>query len=181
MHPRSILSRRGFIRLAALGVAGAGGAGLYAWRIEPHWVEVVRRDLPIAHLPEVRLTALATRVPENAARVGSDVEVTGDWRALCGSERVDGVIIATPPSTHPAMLRACLAAGKPALVEKPVALGLAETLALEREVSASGVPVLVDHTLLFHPGFEALRARCPDPRAIRFVHSESRAWGPFRT
>src|SRR5206468_4448358 len=73
-----------------------------------------------------------------------------------------------------------LAAGKPALVEKPVALGLAETLALEREVSASGVPVLVDHTMLYHPGFEALRARCPDPRAIRFVHSESRAWGPFR-
>ena len=30
--------------------AGLGG---YAWLIEPHWVEVVRRDLPIRFLPDV--------------------------------------------------------------------------------------------------------------------------------
>jgi uncharacterized protein len=37
------------------GMAGAGalvsGTGLYTWRIEPHWVEIVERPLPIAHLP----------------------------------------------------------------------------------------------------------------------------------
>jgi predicted MPP superfamily phosphohydrolase len=27
------------------------GVGLYTWRWEPHWVEFVRRDLPIANLP----------------------------------------------------------------------------------------------------------------------------------
>jgi predicted MPP superfamily phosphohydrolase len=31
--------------------AGVAVVG-YTWRIEPHWVEVVRRELPIAHLPE---------------------------------------------------------------------------------------------------------------------------------
>jgi len=31
-------------------VASVGAAG-YCFRIEPHWIEVVRRDLPIEHLP----------------------------------------------------------------------------------------------------------------------------------
>jgi predicted MPP superfamily phosphohydrolase len=34
-------------------VSAAGAAGLagYAWRIEPHWVKVIPRDLPVAGLP----------------------------------------------------------------------------------------------------------------------------------
>ena len=27
------------------------GTGLYTWRVEPHWIEVVERDLPIGNLP----------------------------------------------------------------------------------------------------------------------------------
>jgi uncharacterized protein len=42
------LTRRRF--LASL-VAGSAGLGLYAWRIEPHWLELVNRDLAIANLP----------------------------------------------------------------------------------------------------------------------------------
>jgi hypothetical protein len=32
-------------------VAGAAGLGGYAWQVEPHWVETVRRRLPLAGLP----------------------------------------------------------------------------------------------------------------------------------
>lgn len=45
--------RRRFTRrrfLAAL-ASGAALTGFYAWRIEPHWLEFVRRDLPIESLP----------------------------------------------------------------------------------------------------------------------------------
>ena len=31
--------------------AASAGIGFYTWRIEPHWVEVVERDLPIRNLP----------------------------------------------------------------------------------------------------------------------------------
>jgi predicted MPP superfamily phosphohydrolase len=44
-------SRRGFLKLGAALAFGGLGTGLYSWRVEPHWVEVVRRDLPVAHLP----------------------------------------------------------------------------------------------------------------------------------
>jgi uncharacterized protein len=42
-------SRRRFLRLATTGTAAA--VGLYTWRIEPHWLEIVRRPLPVRGLP----------------------------------------------------------------------------------------------------------------------------------
>jgi predicted MPP superfamily phosphohydrolase len=50
MHLPTSLNRRRFLQWAAAGLL-AGATGIYAWRIEPHWVEVVRRDMPIAGLP----------------------------------------------------------------------------------------------------------------------------------
>jgi predicted MPP superfamily phosphohydrolase len=44
--------RRSFLKQMGFGAAAAAGAGLfYAWRIEPTWVEVVERDMPIPDLP----------------------------------------------------------------------------------------------------------------------------------
>jgi predicted MPP superfamily phosphohydrolase len=49
---RMRLNRRRFLKIAAAGAAGAaGGAGLYTWRVEPHWLEIVRRPLPVRALP----------------------------------------------------------------------------------------------------------------------------------
>jgi predicted MPP superfamily phosphohydrolase len=43
--------RRRFLRGLGSMAAMAAGAGLYTWRVEPHWVELVERPLPIASLP----------------------------------------------------------------------------------------------------------------------------------
>jgi predicted MPP superfamily phosphohydrolase len=43
--------RRFLLRGLGATAALAAGTGLYAWRIEPHWVEFVERALPIANLP----------------------------------------------------------------------------------------------------------------------------------
>ena len=46
------MNRRRFLRYGA-GVAAAGAAGVlgYTFGVEPHWVEVVRRPLPVVALP----------------------------------------------------------------------------------------------------------------------------------
>ena len=57
------ISRRRFLQGA--GAAGTLGlaTGFYTWRIEPHWLEIVERQLPVAHLPPrlkgARLTQLS--------------------------------------------------------------------------------------------------------------------------
>jgi predicted MPP superfamily phosphohydrolase len=45
------VSRRQFLVAGLSLFAGSAGAVYYACRVEPHWVEFVRRDLPIAGLP----------------------------------------------------------------------------------------------------------------------------------
>ena len=46
------MNRRDFLKhSAAATVSTAVGIGGYTWQVEPHWVKVVERDLPIAHLP----------------------------------------------------------------------------------------------------------------------------------
>jgi hypothetical protein len=46
-----MLSRRTFLQLAGSSVAAASGLGLYTTIVEPRWVEIVHRPLPIHRLP----------------------------------------------------------------------------------------------------------------------------------
>ncbi len=49
---RTLLTRRKWIKRVAGTVAlGTVGIGLYSWRIEPRWVEVVERSMAITNLP----------------------------------------------------------------------------------------------------------------------------------
>ncbi len=111
------LTRRRF--MLGAGVA-ALSAGVWTWRIEPHWVEVVRRDMPVRGLlPELDGKTLAQVSDLHVCpRVGSDylseclrkvsalepdiVVVTGDFMSQGGPERADEVTrvfesLAAPP------------------------------------------------------------------------------------
>jgi predicted MPP superfamily phosphohydrolase len=47
-----VITRRRFLQ-GSIGAAAAGiGVGLYTWQVEPHWIEFVRRPLPIRGLPD---------------------------------------------------------------------------------------------------------------------------------
>jgi len=51
---------------------------------------------------------------------------TEDWETLVTDRSVDAVVIATPNSLHAPQALAALAAGKAVLVEKPMAMSVAE-------------------------------------------------------
>ena len=126
----------------------------------------------------VNLVLVASRNPETESLV-PETPVVPDWRDLLPAG-LDGVVIATPPASHGEILRAFVGAGIPAMVEKPLCLGLSEALELRDIVAESGVPVLVDHTQLFNPAFVALKTRAQALGAVRFIRSESMGFGPFR-
>ena len=63
--------------------------------------------------------------------------------ALIGDPEVDAVYIATPPSTHKDFVLRCAAAGKPVLVEKPMALNHAECMNMSAACAAANVPLFV--------------------------------------
>ena len=45
------ISRRRLLKGAAVTAGLSLATGYYTWQIEPHWLQIVERDLPIAHLP----------------------------------------------------------------------------------------------------------------------------------
>lgn len=128
-----------------------------------------------------RLSHVFSRNPETATRVPPSTRVSAEWRAVIESD-CDGVIIATPPATHAELLEACLAAGKPCLVEKPLCLDAETAARLHARAQAAAVPVLVNHTQLFNPAYAALTAALRDAREpIRVLVADDLAFGPFRT
>jgi len=78
-----MLSRRRFLVLGGTALAGAAGTGLYAWRVEPHWVELVRRRMPLEHLPAelVGRTLLHVSDIHVGPRVDSAFLVRALWEA----------------------------------------------------------------------------------------------------
>ena len=84
--------------------------------------------------------------------------------SLITEAKPDGVIIATPNQTHLEMGLACINAGLPILVEKPVADSLEDAHRLVDAAEAVGVPVLVGHHRRHNPIMQA---------AAEAVHSGS--------
>lgn len=99
------ISRRGILRGA---VGGAAALGLYAWGVEPHWTDVVRRELPVARLPDDWIGRTLVQVSDlHVGGVDADylrrqlqfigqerpdlVVVTGDFMTCRGTEQVDEV------------------------------------------------------------------------------------------
>ncbi|MBI3553561.1 MAG: Gfo/Idh/MocA family oxidoreductase [Elusimicrobia bacterium] len=134
----------------------------------------------IAALPELALSAVASRNPETRALVGPGCAVTSDWRELAQDKGLDGVIIAAPPALHAEMASACLERGLPVLVEKPLAMEPAsanELLALARRKKGFA---LVDHIYLFHPAYAELRNRARRLGPPALISAAVGNKGPFR-
>jgi hypothetical protein len=66
---RPRLTRRRFLAASAL---AAGGVGVYTWRVEPHWIEVVERDLAIGNLPAALRDRLLVQISD--LHVGDSVD-----------------------------------------------------------------------------------------------------------
>jgi predicted dehydrogenase len=98
------------------------------------------------HSATVTLTAVVDPSPvakEVAAKAG--VPCYASLAELFASDRPDGVVLATPNALHVAHALACMQAGVPCLLEKPIAPTVAEAQTLVDQVEATGAKVLIGH------------------------------------
>ena len=99
--------------------------------------------------PRLALTAAADPRPDARDRFREDFAGARAYdtvEALCADPDVDAVYVATPHQFHVRHVRAAAAAGKHVLVEKPMALTLADGLAMIEATRAAGVHMLVGHS-----------------------------------
>ena len=102
------LTRRGLLKAAGSFAVLGGATGLYTWRIEPHWMRFVERDLPIRNLPGPLAGRTLAQVSDiHVGPVGEDyllasfaelgarspdlIVFTGDFMSCQRDERIDDV------------------------------------------------------------------------------------------
>ena len=124
-------------------------------------------------LAGVRVTAVVDPQPAAASRLASAAGGAAAFASLeeaLEAEAFDAAHVLVPPDSHAEVTLRLLAAGKPVLVEKPLAVSTGECHAILKAAAASGAAVGVNHNFLHHPAFVALRRVVESGRIGRPSH-----------
>ena len=143
---------------ARVGLAGCGSWGRY-----------ILRDL----LSLGCSVSVVARSPESMARAEGADTIVGSVREL---PEVDGIVIATPTTTHATVIEYALERGVPVFVEKPLTN---DPAAADRLAAAAGERLFVMDKWRYHPGVELLRdlARDGSLGAVRGLLTTRIGWG----
>lgn len=108
----------------------------------------------------LELIAISRRSPE-LARQAEMWNCTGyrDWRELVAEDKVEAVISVTPPGLNLDIARACVHAGKPLLMEKPLAVNVEQAEEIIDLFEEAGLPLTVAQTLRFNQVISLFRER----------------------
>ena len=128
-----------------------------------YWGPNLLRNL--ASHPRARVAGVADRSPERRAFVSGKypaVRTLEGHEQLLADPEVEAVIVATPAATHGRLALEALEAGKHVLVEKPLAMSVAEAEALVAAAKARNLVLMAGHTFLFNAAVEALKGYVDD-------------------
>ncbi|HEX2895249.1 MAG TPA: Gfo/Idh/MocA family oxidoreductase [Marmoricola sp.] len=154
-----------------VGVVGAGAMGA------AH-VETLARWVPGAEVVAV-YDADPGRADVVAGAVGAVAASSAE--ALIGDDSVDAVLVAAPDPTHEELALACLAAGKPTLLEKPLATSVeGARRVVDAEVAGGRRLLQLGFMRRFDPAYVALReavlgGEVGEPRAAHCLHRNVQA------
>jgi predicted dehydrogenase len=114
----------------------------------------------VAAEPRCQLAAICDPDPAavDAVREFSDAPIAPSLASILGDPTISAVVIATPAATHAALTLQALVAGKHVLVEKPMALSVADAARCADAARAHRRCLLVGHLMLYHPVVARLRA-----------------------
>jgi predicted dehydrogenase len=128
----------GDVTLAVVGL-GYWGPNLLRCAVELEDVEIKT----ICDKETMRLARMVRRYP--------GVGATRDLDRVLEDDEVDGIMLATPVSTHYELGKRCLAAGKHVMVEKPLAASVTECEELIDLAHALDLVLMPGHTFLYSP------------------------------
>ena len=159
-----------------VGFIGTGGVTAY------HHLAGLRLD------PRAELTAICDTDADLVKRRQDEWQVaqaTTDPEELCGGERVDAVVIATPNDTHRPIALAAARGGKHIMCEKPLGLSAGEVREMYEAARDAKVVHMTAFTYRFAPAMRYLRhllrsGAIGSPRHFRsqrFLDWPETSWG----
>lgn len=134
--------------------SGTGAANCASLRLAIAGIGLVgqRHADAIAHVPGLSLCAV---VDPSAGGKAEAEKRSAPWyddlEAMIAAEAPDGVILSTPTKLHVTQGRACIDAGIPVLIEKPLADDLGAAAELVDHAEAANIALLVGHHRRHNP------------------------------
>ncbi len=105
----------------------------------------------LSNHPDVTGVVIIDGRSDIRASVGADYPDALQRRTLSEAiDDIDAIVVATPPETHFDVTAEAIAAGKHALVEKPMATNTADAMELVRMAEAGGVVLAAGHTFAYN-------------------------------
>jgi phthalate 4,5-cis-dihydrodiol dehydrogenase len=128
---------------------GMAGLGVASTQILP----------AVSHLPYLKITAAADLRADALTKFRQeyDAEVFSSVEEMCASPKVDFIYVATPNQLHARHVIAAAEHGKHVIVEKPMALSIAECEAMNDAAENNRVSLLCGHTHSFDPPIRKIR------------------------
>ena len=103
-----------------------------------------------------------------------------DYKDLLSKKNIDGVIIATPCSTHFKIAKEFLEKGFNVLIEKPLTVNIRDATKLYKIADKSKGVVMVGHLYLYNPAFLEVKKLFKSIGKIQFISTEGMNYGPIR-
>ncbi len=127
---------------------------------------------------DVEIAALCDIVPEHSARIlemipeekRSSVTVYSDYRLLLENESIELAAIATESGKHAAIALDCIEAGVNIIIEKPIAMSIADADAIIAAAKAKGVTVCACHQNRFNRSIRQIRSAMEAGRFGKLLH-----------
>ena len=152
--------------------------GVIGWG---YWGPKLARNLEA--LPHVRVTMIADLDEQRLQILNMRDEIYTTTRPEdVLHARVDGVVIASPVSTHYQLAREALMCGKHVLVEKPLTTSVEEAEHLVELARRNGLTLMVGHTFEYSPAINVLKwlIERGDLGRIYAIQMERMSLGLFR-
>src|SRR3989344_4751788 len=149
------------------------GAGRFA----RHYIKLLQET------ENTRLVGIACRTSEgleNVKDISLNIKKTTDSIKLINDNKVDAVIIATPPSTHLILAQEALKAKKHLLLEKPMVASLKEAKMLNKAFSRTKSVFMVGHQYVYNDNIRFLKNKIGELGVINLVDAEHFYPGPMR-
>jgi predicted dehydrogenase len=147
------------IALPSLGI-GLIGVGRHGRRYLRHLLD---------DLPGTNLVAICRKRIEESGEASprSSIPVYGDYRALIADPLVRAIIVVTLPTLCHEICLEAVRAGKPLLIEKPLAPTAHEAREMVRAADKAGVLLMTAHTLRFDSAIEQVKSTLPQLGVLR--------------
>jgi len=146
---------------ASIGV-GLIGLGRHGMRYAGHLLEP---------LPEARLVAVCRRDAARGRAFAADhgLRFHENYHGVIADRAVQAVVVVTPPSLTRAICLDAVRAGKPLLIEKPLAVSASDARVMVEAADKAGVPLMTAQTLRFDAAVQALKKESAKVEPHRYL------------